>query len=43
MNDFNIENVRFMCIRHEPKSIVILSFISYFNKHLDESTILRLK
>ena len=42
MNNFNIENVRFMCIKYEPQVDCHPVILSYFNKHLDESTILRL-
>ena len=42
MNDFNIENVRFMCINQEPQVDCHPLILSYFNKHLDESSILRL-
>ena len=42
MNDFNIENVRFMCIKYEPQADCHPVILSYLNKHVDESTILRL-
>ena len=42
MNDYNIEYVRFMCIRHEPQVDCHPVILSYFNKHLDENTILRI-
>ena len=44
MNNFNIENIRFMCINRRTTSIRLSSCYSlgYFKKHVDESTILRL-
>ena len=42
MNNFNIENVRFMCINQEPQTDCHPVILSYFKKHLDETTILRL-
>ena len=44
MNDFNIENVRFMCINNSPSvDCHLVNIKLFFNKHLDESTsILRL-
>ena len=42
MNNFNIENIRFMNIKYQPQVDNHPVILSYFNKHLDESTILRL-
>ena len=42
MNNFNIENVRFMSINQDPQVNSHPVILSYFNKHLDESSILRL-
>ena len=44
MNDHNIENVRFHVykVTNPTRSIVTPSYLSYFNKNLDEPTLLRL-
>ena len=42
MNDFNIENCRFLSLKYEPQVDCHPVILSYFNKHVDENTILRL-